>query len=121
MPEYTFDHLHLMTPDPFKTAEFYEKMFGAKRMNDPDPNSERLTVQLDLNGTSMLISKAGEGAQTGLVHFGFKSDDLDKAIGELKAAGVEFTMEKTEIRPNFSISFMTAPEEVSIELVTGGL
>lgn len=121
MPEYTFDHLHLTSPDPFKTAEFYEKLFGAKRVNDPDPNSERLTVNLDLNGTTMLISKAGDDAQTGLVHFGIRSDDLDKSIEELKAAGVEFTMEKTEIRPDFTISFLTAPDNVSIELQTGGL
>ncbi len=121
MPNHTFDHLHLMTPDPFKTAEFYEKMFSAKRMNDPDPNSERLTINLDLNGTTMLISKATDDAQTGLVHFGIQSDDLDKSIEELKAAGVEFTMEKREIRPDFVISFLMAPDNVPIELQYGGL
>ena len=28
MPNYWFDHIHLMSPDPLKTAEFYEKSFG---------------------------------------------------------------------------------------------
>ena len=121
MPKHTFDHIHLMTPDPFKTAEFYEKMFGAKRTNDPDPNGERVTVSLDLNGTIMLVSKAPEGAETGLVHFGIQSDDLDKSIEELKAAGVEFTMDKREIRPDFIISFLVAPDSVPIELQTGGI
>ncbi len=121
MPNHTFDHLHLMSPDPFKTAEFYVKHFGAKQVNDPDPNGERVTVNLDLNGTTMLISKAAGDAQTGLVHFGIQSDDLDKSIEELKAAGVEFTMEKREIRSDFIISFLLAPENVSIELQSGGL
>jgi len=42
---------------------------------------------------------------TGLVHFGFKTDDLEKSVGTLKENGVEFTQEVTEIRPGVKISF----------------
>ena len=31
MPSYTFDHIHLISPDPDKTADFYVKMFGGKK------------------------------------------------------------------------------------------
>ena len=34
MAKFKFDHIHLMSPDPAKTAEFYQKMFGAT-MLDP--------------------------------------------------------------------------------------
>ena len=40
MPNYWFDHVHLMSNDTVKTAEFYEKMFGAKivsKMGEKNP------------------------------------------------------------------------------------
>jgi len=116
MPDYWFDHIHLVSPDPVKTAEFYVKMFGAKQVG-----SGRVTVSLDLNGTTILISQPGEDrTPTGLAHFGIGTDNLDEAIAELKAKNVEFTMDKREIRPGFKISFLAAPENVSIELQEGG-
>ena len=54
MLNYWFDHIHLVSPDPVKTAEFYVKMFGAKQVG-----SGRVTVSLDLNGTTILISQPG--------------------------------------------------------------
>ena len=30
MPTYTYDHIHLCSRDPMSTAQYYEKMFGAK-------------------------------------------------------------------------------------------
>ena len=121
MPKHTFDHIHLSSPDPVKTAEFYKKHFGAKQMNDPDPAAERFTVNLDMDGVTILVSRGREGAPAGLVHFGIRSDDLDKSITDLKADGVEFTTEKTEVRPDFTISFFNAPDDVSIELQHGSL
>jgi len=121
MPKYAFDHVHLSSPDPVATAEFYKTRFGAKQMNDPDPAAERFTINLDLSGVTLLVSKAREGAPTGLGHFGIRSDDLDSSIEEFKGAGVPFTMEKTEVRPDFTISFITAPDDVSIELQQGSL
>jgi lactoylglutathione lyase len=41
-------------------------------------------------------------------------------VAELKAKGVSFTMEPTEIRPGTKIAFLTAPENVSIELLQRG-
>ena len=30
MPTFTFDHVHLRTPDPEATAQWFERMFGAE-------------------------------------------------------------------------------------------
>ena len=122
MPEYWFDHIHLRSPDPIKTAEFYEQMFGAKRVSMRDEGDGRAMVKLDLKGITILINQqTGEGAQTGLVHFGIRTDNLDEAVATMKAEGVEFTQDIREIRPDFRISFLKAPEDVSIELQEGSL
>ncbi len=120
MPEYWFDHIHLRSPDPVKTAEFYEQMFGAERVSMRDEGDGRAMVKLDLKGITILINQqTGEGAQTGLVHFGIRTDKLDEAVAAMKERGVKFTQDVREVRPNFKMSFLVAPEDVSIELQEG--
>jgi lactoylglutathione lyase len=122
MPEYKFDHVHLMSPDPVKTAEFYEKVFAAKRVKVSDMGGGRVNVSLNLNGVTILISKSRDDkVQNGLGHFGIRTNDLKTAVKELKASGVKFNQDYTEIRPDFKISFVAAPENVTIELQEGGL
>jgi len=117
MADYYFDHIHLNSLDPPKTAEFYEKMFGAKRISTKEMADGRVMVNLNLNGTTILVSQPrGDSSQTGLNHFGLKTDDLGTAIGDLKAKGVDFTQDLTKVRPGFKMSFLLAPENVSIEL-----
>jgi len=120
MPEYWFDHIHLRSPDPVKTAEFYEQMVGAKRVSMRDEGDGRAMVKLDLKGITILINqKTEEGAQTGLVHFGIRTDKLDEAVTAMKERGVKFTQDIRQVRPDFKISFLVAPEDVSIELQEG--
>lgn len=119
MPKFWIDHIHLMSPDPVKTGEFYEKMFGASKVVR-DLGGGRTTVDINLNGVKILISKpAGDSAQFGLSHFGIGTDNLNVSAQELKGKGVKFTQEIREVRPGFKISFLSAPENVSIELQEG--
>ncbi|MFC1901277.1 VOC family protein [Chloroflexota bacterium] len=122
MPSYEFDHVHLMSTDPVKTAEFYEKAFNAKRVKVSEMAEGRKNVSLNLNGITILISQSREDTvQNGLGHFGIRTNDLEAAAKELKASGVVFNQDITQIRPDFKISFVAAPENVTIELQEGGL
>ena len=126
MPSYWYDHVHLISPDPVKTAEFYEKMFDAKRVSVGELGAGRVMVELDLNGSRVLINTGNvrTGAVSGssepahgLEHFGIRTDDLEAAVADLKAKGVQFKEEIREIRPGVKISFLWAPENVLIELL----
>jgi lactoylglutathione lyase len=120
MPKYTFDHVHLASPDPVKTAEYYEKMFGAKKLVQAIPNGPT-KVSVEIGNTTILIAgkRGGDAEKPSLDHFGIKTDNLEKAVPELKAKGVVFTQEITQIRPDFKISFLKTPDGVSIELQEG--
>jgi len=84
MPKYVFDHVHLQSPDPVKTAEFYEKMFGAKRVNTAaGPGGASQMINLSLNGVTILISQTRDGA-SGLVHFGVRTDNLNQAVARFE-------------------------------------
>jgi lactoylglutathione lyase len=121
MPQYYFDHIHLMSSDPLKTAEFYQKTFNAKIVSSRDFGGGRITVNLNLGGVTILIGKSRDESQNGLAHFGMRTDKLDEAVSELKGKGVNFSREITQIGPQFRISFLEAPEKVSVELQEGQL
>jgi catechol 2,3-dioxygenase-like lactoylglutathione lyase family enzyme len=126
MPSYWYDHVHLISPDPVKTAEFYEKMFDARRVSVSELEAGRVMVELDLNGSRVLVMSRRVQPETapsspetdyGLEHFGIRTDNLEAAVADLKAKGVQFKEEIREIRPGVKISFLWAPENVLVELL----
>ena len=122
MPSFRLDHIHLNSPNPMKTAEFYEKALGAKRIRTGELTGGRTSIILDLNGLTITITNprpepASFMTGCGLDHFGLKTDDLETAVDELKAEGVEFLQEITELRSGLRISFFLAPENVWVELL----
>jgi catechol-2,3-dioxygenase len=119
MAEFKFDHIHLMSPDPAKTAEFYQKMLGATMQASVDLGNGKMMLSLDLGGVTMLISKTTDEKQYGLAHFGMKTTHLQKAVDELKAKNVKFSLEVTKITPQLTISFLQAPENLRLELSEG--
>ena len=56
MPNYFYDHVHLIASDPFKAAEFYKKAFGAKRVSAMTHIDGATSIILNLAGSKILIS-----------------------------------------------------------------
>ena len=127
MVAFTWEHVHLRTPHPEETAAWYHDKLGAEiirtRMAD---GSNR--IDLNLAGQKVFIAqaepgKAGEAPSSpymGLDHFGMTVTNMAEAVAELKAKGVHFTVEPKQIRPGTTIAFLTAPQNVSIELIQRG-
>jgi lactoylglutathione lyase len=93
MPDYYYDHIHLVSPDVEKTAEFYEKNFDAKRVYLREAGG-RKSAELNLNSSRILIAQSngipGTGTAGGLEHFGIRTDDLELAVKTLKSNSVKF-------------------------------
>ena len=125
MPNYWYDHIHLISPDPVKTAQFYQSMFGAKLTSTLQLEDGRTSVALDLNGSRVLVinlknqPESGSAQETGygIGHFGIRTDNLEAAVEDLKANGAEFTEAIRVARPGVKISFLLGPENVLIELL----
>lgn len=126
MPGYWYDHVHLVSSDPVKTAEFYEKMFDARRISVSELGGGRVMVELDLNGSRVLLMSRRVPAETapgsaetgdGLEHFGIRTDNLETAVADLKVKGVQFKEEIRETGSGLKISFLWAPENVLVELL----
>jgi lactoylglutathione lyase len=124
MPQFTYDHIHLRSPNPEATAQFYERMFGAEVVRSMQQGKPR--IDLKRGGANIFIAPVAPGdgvnpAPTtpyqGLDHFGLCVSNIDAAVAELKAKGAEFTREPTTVRPGVRVAFLRGPEGVSIELL----
>ena len=124
MAKFTWDHVHLRSPDPEATAAFYERMFGAEVIRTMQQGKPR--IDLKVGGANVFILPVVPGDKTnpaptspyrGLDHFGLSVTGIDAVVADPKAKGAEFTMEPNNIRPGIRIAFLRGPEGVSIELL----
>lgn len=125
--QFNWEHIHLRSADPEATAAWYRDKLAADIIRTPQPGGPD-RIDLNLGGQKIFIAKAEAGKVAGapsspylgLDHFGLTVPDIRAAVAELKAKGVHFTMDVTQNRPGVQIAFLTAPENVSIELIQRG-
>ena len=86
----------------------------------------RTMIEMDFHGTILKVydhkpqDKAAAGPPEtgyGLNHFGLETDDIETTVAELKAKGIKFKQEITEVGPTPRMAFFWAPENVLIELM----
>lgn len=108
-------HLHLSSPDPETTLDWYGENFGGDR-----EQWKGALPALNYGDILLMVSQAsGEVAPTqgrSFDHLGWKYTDLTAAETRLKANGVEFSMDPREFR-TIRIAFAEGPDGVRIELV----
>jgi len=124
MSKYTWDHVHLRSPDPEATAQWFERMLGAEVLRTMQQGKPR--IDLKLGGANIFIAPvaADDGVNPppttpyqGLDHFGLTVSGIDAVAAELKGKGVEFTKEPTTVRPGVRVCFIRGPQGISIELL----
>ncbi len=124
MTKYTFEHIHLRSPDPEATAQFYETMFDAEVIRSEQDGKNRF--DLNLGGSKVFIAPVNPGDDIaappttpyqGLDHFGLTVSGIDAIADELKAKGAEFTMDPTTVRPGVRIAMVEDPDGNWVELL----
>lgn len=78
-------HLAIVTTDPAKLADFYEKALGLEVQQRADNGNVFMT---DGYMTVALLQNKAEGKPSGLNHFGFQVEDMDEISTRIEAAGV---------------------------------
>jgi lactoylglutathione lyase len=125
MTAFTYDHIHLRSPDAEATARWYKNMFGAEIIRSVQSDG-RPRLDLNLGGVAVFIAQVPpvqavaappEPPYLGLEHIGLRVDGIDQVVAELKQKGAEFTVEPKTIRPGVRIAFLRGPQNVHIELL----
>ena len=124
MANITWDHVHLRTPDPEATAQWFERMLGAQIVRSMQAGKPRIDIKL--GGANIFTAQVepGDGVNSppitpyqGLDHFGLAVSGIDAIAADLKKKGVEFTKEPTVPRQGIKICFLRGPQGISIELL----
>lgn len=120
MPQVTWDHVHLRSPDPEATATWLRDVLGGEIVRGPG------RIDVKLGGANIFIAQVKSGdtvnpppqhPHQGLDHIGLTVKDIDAVAAEIKAKGVEFTREPTTIRPGVRVCFIRGPQGISVELL----
>jgi len=113
-----FHHIHLYTPRDEEIRDWYVEMFGAEESSRGDFLSAVVPGgRVDIRATDEAAAPTQGRA---IDHIGFEVDDLDAFAEKLKAKGVKFDREVTDIPAiGLKIAFITDPIGTYIELTEG--
>jgi lactoylglutathione lyase len=124
---FTYDHMHLFTPDVPRAVEFYKSNLDAEIVDLTRPPGG---ATIKIGGTKVLVQNPQDGqglddkvdfkAVRSFDHFAFTVPDIEAAAKRLKGNGVVFLVEPKEIRPGVKLAFIQAPDNVKIELIQRG-
>ncbi len=120
-----FGHIHLLSPDPDRAADFYIKHFGATiSRRDPDlagaPNVRLKLGSLSLfirgiRPTDKMVSQPS-GKIHGLDHFGLDVDDFDASVERLQKAGIP-CVDGPRQAGAYRVAFFQCPDNVLVEVL----
>lgn len=117
MAKYWFHDLHIMSTDPVKTSQFYEKMFGVKITGTSKLSDGRTNIAMDFKGANIQTASLKTPADPcGIDHFCLQTDDIEAAVADLKKKGAEIT-EGVRVLPKVKLAFVKGPDNVKIELI----
>ena len=125
---YRINHIHLKSPDPEKTANWYVQAFNFKIVSDEVRSfgDRFIRCQSEDGGMAVNISGARTGETLGpgdasphhgLEHFGFDSADLEAVIKRLQGLGAELLEGPIPTGNGVTIAFIKAPDDTRLELI----
>jgi catechol 2,3-dioxygenase-like lactoylglutathione lyase family enzyme len=114
------NHLHLKTPDPRKTANFYLEYLGAKIVSERTTPNGRLALRLNLHGVELNVTDFLEEQKLeqfyGLEHVAIDTDNFPGEVGKIKAAGIKI-LEERVLPDGRKVCFFEGPEGVRLEFL----
>jgi Lactoylglutathione lyase and related lyases len=95
---FRINHLHLKTPDPKKTADFYVEYTGAKVLKENTRPDGSKNYRLDLHGVELNVTEfLTEQKLTqfyGLEHVAIDTNNFDGEVTKIKSAGLKILEER---------------------------
>lgn len=124
---FDFDHVHLVSADVDAMVDYFERVFGARRISyNPDVRgAPGAFVALGSVKVAIRGIRPGETMDAvapvrvqGLDHFGISVSDVAEAAKWLKARGAEFSVEPRKSAGSGGTSaFIRGPENIEIEIM----
>ncbi len=114
------NHLHLKTPDPRTTAQWYVDYLGAKVVSERQSPSGQPILRLDLHGVPLNVTGYIEGQRLeqhyGLEHVAIDTDHFDAQVEKIKASGAKI-LEERSLPDGRRVCFFEGPDGVRLEFL----
>lgn len=116
MQSFRLNHLHLKTPDPKATAQFYVDNLGATIVSEIPGRGVRLNLHgLTINMTTLVKDQSREQSY-GMEHLAIDTDDLPGTVAKLTASGATL-MEELVSGSGRKVCFLKGPDGVQFEIL----
>jgi len=117
---FRINHLHLKTPDPKKTADFYVEYTGAKILKENIRPDGGKNYRLDLHGVELnvteFLTEQKLGQFYGLEHVAIDTNNFEAEVGKIKSAGLKI-LEERVLPDGRRVCFFEGPEGVRLEFL----
>ncbi len=117
---FKINHLHLKSPEPQTTVDWYVKHVGAKIVSERTGPNGRTTYRLDLHGVPLSVTEFLEEQKLaqfyGLEHVAIDTDDFAAEVAKIKAAGIKI-LEERVLPDGRKVCFFEGPQGVRLEFL----
>jgi lactoylglutathione lyase len=125
---FRINHIHIKSPDPRKTAEWYETAFAFKIVSDEtrvfgdrfircNSGDGGMVVSISNARTGEKLGPADAAAHYGLEHFAIESEDIEADIARLQKLDARLQEGPIKAPNGVRFAFLQVPGDVRIELV----
>ena len=113
---FKLNHLHIKTPDPKETANWYFTNLGAKIVSETASGGFRLDLHgLPLNVTDLIEGQTHDQVY-GMEHIAIDTDDINRTVEKLKAGGAKI-LEEIQAGNGRRVCFFEGPQGVCLEVI----
>jgi catechol 2,3-dioxygenase-like lactoylglutathione lyase family enzyme len=117
---FRINHLHLKSPDPQKTVDFYVKYCGARVARETAAANGRKSFRVNLHGVELNVTGFLEEQKLeqfyGLEHVAIDAENFTDEVAKIKAAGVKI-LEERVLPDGRHVCFFEGPEGVRLEFL----
>jgi catechol 2,3-dioxygenase-like lactoylglutathione lyase family enzyme len=117
---FKINHLHLKTPDPQKTVDWYVKYVGAKIVSERTAPNGRKNFRLNLHGVELNVTEFLPEQKLdqfyGLEHVAIDTDNFAGEVAKIKADGIKI-LEERVLPDGRKVCFFEGPEGVRLEFL----
>jgi catechol 2,3-dioxygenase-like lactoylglutathione lyase family enzyme len=117
---FRINHLHLKSPDPQKTVDFYVKFCGATVRRETTAPDGRKSFRVNLHGVELnvtdFLQEQKLGQFYGLEHVAIDAQDFNAEVAKIKAAGIRI-LEERVLPDGRHVCFFEGPEGVRLEFL----
>lgn len=126
---YAMNHVHLKSPDPRATAEWYVDAFDFTIISDvvrpvgdrfvKCETSNGIVVNISGERTNEQLAQGDANAHYGLEHIGFDVEDINAEIERLESLGAELLEGPISVPegPIAYLAFIKSPNDTRIEII----